>query len=272
MAEQLETTQEIMGTQAHKEIFLNHQRCQTKGGSEMKKIMLIGLVTLMFAGMVFAGDYNSGGGGPLTISLHNGWNLVPFFTTANHDCYNKNVLAVYMYYSTTKQYFGHIYNNNGDTSYVPSQEGYSNYINNETYTNSKTYADAFPSFWIYSKGDCSISANIGSKVYFQNWVTKEWLASKPMKTGWNFVFIAPWVIGENLKDVFSSCTVLGFNTWDSTAQKWVYPSSSSAVSQLTQSTGIIREGDVGGAFIVKVARDCYLSYSGNSVAPPSLPN
>lgn len=234
------------------------------GGFEMKKITLIGFGLILLLTFVAATNYDSQSG-YMDLVLNKGWNLVPLGNMS--ECSNV-IKATYWYSPSANEYAGAILENNRVVEYVPNQEKY-NQVSAKI-SQAPNFVKTITSVWAYSTDNCIGKMNLGSQNSFS--VTNTDLEGHNLIEGWNFLAVSPWMIGKNLKDMFDNCEVTGFNVWDSNNQKWNYASSSSASSQLSQSTGIIREYDVGGGILVKVASYCALSTEEAAVSPPAIPN
>jgi len=223
--------------------------------------MLIGLVALLLAGLVFAGDYNPQSN-EVTVNLYKGWNLVP------HGVYGcNNSLGAVFYYSTlSKGYVGANVKNGAigaDSKYFPSKTAYDSFTQNEI---SSQLSGAS---WIYSTANCS-----AKKSYLLlSGKGDEFVNSYPIKSGWNFIDISPVMVGKTLPTLFSKCSVLASNSWVNSEQHWYYSSSSSEIARtFAEDTSILTNSAVGTTLIVKVASDCSLLAGEETVSPPSVPN
>jgi len=204
------------------------------------------------------------------VILRKGWNLVSlqqFSGSSDYpDCFKTNVKGYSAYIKSLSSYVSAVFPNGlgmtSDVIYKP--KNFQEILQTELKMN--TYFAKSPVVWFYLINDCTAN---GRKDYQSPSISE--LQTFAIQSGWNFVSIDPWMSGKNLKDIFSNCNVTGFNSWNSILQKWEYGSSSAAVTNLSQSTGILREGDLGKAFVVKVASSCYLSPTGQIVSPPALP-
>ena len=224
----------------------------------------------MIASVVFAGDYDSASN-KMTYTVYKGWNLVPTWQSSSDQTCPANY--VFWYLPSTKSYFGM---KPGTEVYYPNENALNTFRSEHGYVNVDGIAyqglNGLGSvIWTYSSADCTTTLQYNTGVQFSG-VNENFLGKHPLKAGWNFISVAPWMLEKNLKDILKNCSVIGFNSWKSDSQTWEFASSSGAASQISQSTGILRTGDVGKTFLIKVASDCYLSLGENPVNPPALPN
>jgi len=246
----------------------------------MMKKMILGIMLVMVSSIVFAGDY-SAQTGSMTYTFQKGWNIIPYGDLT--DCSNV-VRAVFIYSPTQKSYFGAILEAGQTSTYLPSKSAYDLFSSTELNPTDTQLASMtaysvtrfMGSMWVYTTESCAGKLNIGSitsSPQVDSATLNTFLTGHKLKTGWNFVYVAPWMIGKTLKDMFSGCSVTGFNTWDSAMQNWSQSSSSAAATQVTtQSNGPLMANDVGAPFLVRVSSDCSFTTGSTIVAPPLLPN
>ncbi len=255
----------------------------------MKKIIL-GLIILMMSSMVFAGDYDPETG-LVTVQLHKGWNLVPTGSTTELGNCTDSLSYMYLYSNYQKSYVGAKLAANQPNpglnaiEYYPNREAF-DLLQQDEYkypnsTNNPYYGlMGFGGMWFYSNSSCSIKQGIG-RLNDMSGITQDFLNERKLKQGWNFINVSPWMLEKTFKDVFKSCTVTSANMWDSSGQKWIFPSSSEFANNLMNATpnATFRESSMqqnsivlGSILIIKVTSDCTLNKGSEVTGPPTLPN
>ncbi len=190
----------------------------------------------------------------LTINLAKGWNLIPI-GFESPDNISNDALAVYVWISPLAKYVGGILKN-GSVAGAPDYS--------QTLNTMKDYAP--PAMWVYMKKEVTVT----SYATTNNQLFTGEGAGKKLARGWNFVAIWPYMVGIDIKDLFSSCTITKANIWQSETQSWQQSSSIQAAQNLS---GAIKESDVGSSIIVYAASNCELSLVGaEAMTPPALPD
>jgi len=227
----------------------------------MKKILVLGFL-LMLMSIAFAIEYRPGYDpetGKITVNINKGWNLVPnnwSYNVENMTCAQNDLRAQYMYSPVQKKYVGQYKNSKNET--IESPNNYFDIIAEEKDQLKYYHTQAFAGQWLYSKKECGFDLPIGTKEQW-NQVTSEVLQNYPVKAGWNFITIMPWMQDNLLKDIFSNCEVTKMNAFNSTSQSWTQESSAKiAEYNLTNPSPVSKES-VGAVISVKITNDCYLT-------------
>ena len=210
--------------------------------------------------------------GDIKFTLNPGWNLVPLGISIYADPEHVNtckdtIKASYTYSPVQKQYLGSYYPSYGET--IPVPENAEQILMDEKNSNFYHAFDILGGTWLYTTQYCQFEAGIPPKSVYGT-MTQEDMNKITIKKGWNFIAITPFMIDNNLKDLFQSCDVLAANTWDDLNQKWTYPSSSQYAGIISENDANIYEAGVGRVFVVKFGDDCHLTL-GNGISPPPLP-
>ena len=251
----------------------------------MKKI-IFGLLILLLSVTVFATGWNSESG-VINVPIKTGWNLIPWSSLGPHEC--GNGVRMFVYSPIQNSYFGA-----SSSGYYPNQQAYENAFSTEfKYPGS----DDNPYYgllgagamWFYSERNCTVPVDIGTNARWsidgRGSMTgyQEFLNKHPLKQGWNFINVAPWMVGQSFEDVFQNCSVTSANQWDSSTQNWAYPSSSyygiGNISKVTFMANIDESPTqpqyqmaVGTTMLLKVTGNCYLRSSTASTGLPPLPD
>lgn len=131
-----------------------------------------------------------------------------------------------------------------------------------------TYSAKSPGAWLYSNADCTVKAR---KIKAPE-ISVSDLSKYELTTGWNLIGVDRWMIGKNLRIIFSKCDLKAVNVWNENTQNWISPSSTVAVNDPAMMDSTLYESALNRVIVAKVAAGCYLTdFIENSISPPALP-
>jgi len=215
--------------------------------------------------------------GKYNLHLNKGWNMVPYeILNYVSNCPGSQKVA-YIYSPSAKRYVGPIIV--GSTSQFPGYDIFIQDITNNLYQSN----NGLGAMWLYLSNSCDVSAKFNIYLNYTNQVnaypqgmfnlTQDYLNKFKIVSGWNFINIAPWMLGKDVKTALSKCNVTGLNQWDADSQKWINTSSSDEATKLQGNPVPITYTQLGKTFVVRVGTDCFASLNTeNPISPPpSIP-
>ena len=148
--------------------------------------------------------------GDITLQINKGWNLVPISQIYSNDpdrpntCFDNFSLdtfkAYYTYSPKLKMYLGQYQDASGVTKSVPenSVELFAEEQNSKEYY-AQDYSGAR---WIYSTKECYYTSNILTQERWDT-ITQSMLDETPLRAGWNYITITPWMVGKTFKKLLA---------------------------------------------------------------------
>ncbi len=210
-------------------------------------VVIVVLISINFSINPYA-VYDSDSG-KMTFNLKEGWSAMPIISGDNfgNDCevFGKDKFIGLMWiWSPTQNKYLHI----GEAS--ESSKYQSDFNNKYFYT-------AYGGLWVYLTKPCKIWINDYSAIGPDNF---------KIASGWQLIAKKP-KIAEKF-DVFVNCSIVKYNRWDNSKQKWVYETSSENIDILK---GDFNSADIGEVFFMKFVSDCELSLSLSDLLPQPPP-
>ncbi|MFH1586240.1 MAG: hypothetical protein ABID38_00100 [Candidatus Diapherotrites archaeon] len=218
------------------------------------------------------------GEGTITFDIHEGWNLVPLkmlnelggiywssFDKGITTCSQDTAQYIWMHSPAVNRYELFI----GDDWGAPDSRNHS-FLQNEF--RSKYFHAHAGSGWIFSVSDCKLSIPATSPYpnykldSSGNYSLDGDQPSKPhkygdliIKKGWNFIPYDTWMVGKNLREIFSDCEITKRNSWDAKNQKWELGGEEMNVTKEILEDKTITTYAVYSTELLKFADDCRIS-------------